>query len=135
MLRYLQGGIWTSPFSKPIEKKSTMKLTVNGRERLQSVRAKLSNLAEHEYYAHNKHDFRQGNLETAKSFSETPFFRCLKEKFGPYLNSFPTSDPANTEKCYPWGSFEFLSAGKPLLPVSQFTPEKRAEIFESCMTK
>lgn len=74
-IRYLQGGVWTKAFKKPLEVKVGL---------LRKVR--LRNLAEIEYYLHNSIELRKKNLESIRHFSQTESFRKLAEKYRAHLN-------------------------------------------------
>ncbi len=92
MIRYLQGGIWTEVAPWPGAYGAAFYVGMIPVPR----GAKYKNLAQLEYLQHNQVHFREKNLEAVEQVSKEAQFRCLKEKFGPYLNA-PSTDPCESD--------------------------------------
>jgi protein-tyrosine phosphatase len=69
LIRYLQGGRWMEGGLPEIKK--------NG----------VSNLAEYEYFLHNRRGFRKQNLKAMRTFVREDRFKCLQDRFSCFLNS------------------------------------------------
>lgn len=80
-IRYMQGGHWTVPFRQEI------KVKIPNIDHLVGLR----NLAEIEYYLHNKDMLREKNLQSLRTLSQEKRSKELAKKFGPSLNAKPKS--------------------------------------------
>ncbi|MFK7822570.1 MAG: tyrosine-protein phosphatase [Oligoflexales bacterium] len=76
-IRYIQGSFWTKSFRQEI------KVRIPNIKHLVGLR----NLAEIEYYLHNKRYLREKNLESLRALSQEARFKVLVKKFGPTLNA------------------------------------------------
>ena len=79
LLRFLQGGDWVKPFSKPI------KVIIRKKKKF-FIEVKLKNKAELEYYLHNKYLFREKNIMSVNKLIKTERFLALKRKYQVALN-------------------------------------------------
>ena len=75
-IRHMQGGYWTKPFRQEI------KVKIPNINHLVGLR----NLAEIEYYLHNKKFVREKNLISLRTLSRESRFKELAKKYGPSLN-------------------------------------------------
>lgn len=76
-IRYMQGGVWIKPFNQDLE----VETGVRGRA------SKLQNLAEVEYYLHNRLNFRSRNLRSIRKIIDNEQFQQLKSTYQQTLNA------------------------------------------------
>ena len=75
-IRYMQGSYWTKPFRQEIKVKIPNINHMVG----------LRNLAEVEYYLHNKRFLREKNLQSLRALSQESKFKALSKKYGRSLS-------------------------------------------------
>ena len=128
LLRYLQGDPWTTRLQEPKTVKTSMKVNINGKESEVETENTLTNLAMQEYYDHNSKDFRMANIEMIQTFSQDRFFKCVQQRFAPYLNAKPTNPPDSIKNCYPFQK-DTVSG---LIPPDQFNIVEKERLFKEC---
>ena len=106
-----------------------MKVSKNPLVRKKKSETTFKNLAMEEYYNHNDGDFRMANIEMTEAFSNDPLFKCVQEKFSPYLNARPiTALPEKIQGCDPFQQGETAE----LIPPEQFTKDAKEALFNEC---